>query len=126
MSTRRQPVAAEEAWARVRIHLNLRDDTAACAEAKAASALTRWERFGPAQQWGMAEMFGGAEMPVGWLWLEPANYRVLLNADVLSRFVLSSGLAKFVTVIERVTGPCFRFYNATNWESLEVLDRREH
>lgn len=117
----RLTAASQQGWARVRILLNLGDVTAATAEAVEASALTDWDRFWLKIAWGAGLIHGTDEMPVGWCWLEPGSYRLLIAQSVLEEFSLSNALAEFADVIERMDSPGFRSFDVENWRHLDQL-----
>lgn len=117
----RMTAASQQAWARVRILLNLGRVPEATTEAVAASAGTNWDRFRLKIAWGAGMIHGTDEMAIGWCWLEPGSYRLLIAESVLEEFSLSNALAEFADVIETMDEPAFRSYDPANWRRLDQL-----
>lgn len=119
--TARLPAASQQAWARVRILLNLGRVPDATDEAVRASQVTDWDRFRLKVAWGAGLIHGAPELPVGWCWLEPAAYRLMITESVLEEFGLSNALAEFADVIETMDSPGFRSFDPANWRRLDQL-----
>lgn len=103
------------------ILLNTGDQLGATTAALQASTLTAWDDLGLRVTWGAGTVLGSSLMPVGWCWLEPCAYRLLVARSVLEEFALSNALAEFAEVITRVSEPAFRSFDVGAWRELDRL-----
>jgi hypothetical protein len=110
------------AWARTRIHLGLGEFGAAVAAAREASAITEWERFGSRTKLSHAGIYSSPEMPIGWVWFEPAQWRVLISDAVLREHGFNNALYEFTDVVLRLKESTFRAYSGDTWHELDALD----
>lgn len=122
MDTPRLSGEAASAWARVSIHLNCGDVEQATAAAVLASSLSDWAAFGDYMRYGGPALYNTADLPAGWVWVEPgapARRRVLMATSVMAEFGARQALAEFTrTVALMMTEPGFRSINVDSWREL--------
>jgi hypothetical protein len=111
------------AWARVRILLNLGRIQEAATAAAEAAAHTMWcedyvQVAGP-------PVHSLQDLPVGWCFLDPIQDLAVLNRDVVDEFCMSVSMFQFVRVTQSLTEPVFRWYDITNWRTLDAMDSAE-
>lgn len=110
----------QAAWARVSILLNRGLVTEAEAAAVEASAATNWSRdLDDYLQYGGPRVYDAPELPTGWCWVEPGNYRVLISTDAHEEFRGTVPMTGFVlTVANSMNGPGFRSFDTGSWRIL--------
>jgi hypothetical protein len=106
-------------WAKIVILLNLgRVEEASVAATTIMAALT-WSPD-DLYRCGGAELYGVADIPVGWCFMHRGRGQVLMNAAVLDEFCMEVCVYDFCDAITVMNGPGWRRYDVESWKTLSA------
>lgn len=113
----------KRAWARARIHLDLGEFNAAVAAAREASAMMDWrERLGRSHKLHEVAIYSTPELPMGWCWFEPEDWRVLIASDAVYEFGWDDHLITYTSLATSLTESTWRSYDPVQWRALEAAN----